>query len=383
MTKTDEDSQDDNDFWGTSTSPVPEALSGYIVSLNDYEGESQIGDNEDDLPPNVPVVGLEVKRNRLFRPLPIIGSGIMLIGLTMLANFVIHLIKHHHVLAVPIGIGAALIVYGLAWISFGELRAISRLKNAERLQAEILRLSSADISWKEAAAVVQHLPKAGSTAVRQSFVALNGVMKSNHSGAYYFPEFEKIVLGVMDKEAEEAIVRAVRDTFFLTILAQTPIIDTAAFTLRALLLLREIALSYGARPGPMARVRIMIAALKNVATISLTDIVVTDMLAAAGTGIEAAVDLGTVVITAAGGGLVAGAAGNTVKHIGKAVGVIAEKVAADITVGAVSGRRMALFGFLIVETCRPIRLSRGRRKKMGEAVKNQLSELIKGARKKK
>jgi uncharacterized membrane protein YcjF (UPF0283 family) len=137
-------------------------------------------------------------------------------------------------------------------------------------------------------------------------------------------------------------------------------------------LVRQIAFSYGARPGPIARVRLIREALKNVAVISLTDIIVTDVVAAAGSAAGRLAKVGAV-----GAASLVDSSGSLANATSEATGIVGDltsRVAEDIALGLVSARRMALFGLLIVAACRPTGLKNERRAELGTMLGKRLRE---------
>jgi putative membrane protein len=311
-------------------------------------------------------------RNFLWKPIILIISGALLICGSILVEWLIGLIKSHRIMAFPVGLGLAILVWGMTWLLIREIRSIYQLRNAEKFQSEIIKLSEANVPWSDAAAIVQLWKRGSDSLVESQLAKVISSMESHDRALKFFKKFENDVIRIMDDRAVIAIHNAARDIFFLTAVAPTVIVDTVIFTFRASFLVRQIAFSYGARPGPIARVRLIREALKNVAVISLTDIIVTDVVAAAGSAAGRLAKVGAV-----GAASLVDSSGSLANATSEATGIVGDltsRVAEDIALGLVSARRMALFGLLIVAACRPTGLKNERRAELGTMLGKRLRE---------
>jgi putative membrane protein len=347
-------------------------LPSYKVIVEEIDDTTPI--TVPDRPPPEFVESAHIPRggNFLWKPIILIISGTLLICGSILVEWLIGLIKAHRIMAFPVGLGLAILVWGMTWLLIREIRSIYQLRNAEKFQSEIIKLSEANVPWSDAAAIVQLWKRGSDSLVESQLAKVISSMESHDRALKFFKKFENDVIRIMDDRAVIAIHNAARDIFFLTAVAPTVIVDTVIFTFRASFLVRQIAFSYGARPGPIARVRLIREALKNVAVISLTDIIVTDVVAAAGSAAGRLAKVGAVGAAS----LVdsSGALANATSEATGIVGDLTSRVAEDIALGLVSARRMALFGLLIVAACRPTGLKNERRAEMGTMLGKRLRE---------
>lgn len=176
----------------------------------------------------------------------------------------------------------------------------------------------------------------------------------------------------MDEGAISEVKNASGDIFFLTAVAPKVMVDTVIFTLRSSFLVRRIAISYGARPGPIARVRLVREAVRNVAMISLADLIVSDVVGVVGSAAGHVTKVGLV-----GAAALIDPDGNLASVTAEAanfVGELSNKVAEDVALGLVSARRMALFGLLIIAACRPTGLRREKKVEIGRELGKKLLE---------
>lgn len=333
-----------------------------------------------DRPPHEFVEAAHFPRSGGFfwKPVILITSGTLLISGSILIEWLIGVVKSNRIMAVPIGLGIAILFFGITWLLIKEIRSIYQLRNAEKFQSEIKKLSDANVPWSDAAAIVRLWKRRSDSVVESQLAKVISSMELHDRAPKFFNKFENDVIRIMDERAVIAIHNAARDIFFLTAIAPTLIVDTVIFTIRASFLVRQIAFSYGARPGPIARVRLVREALKNVAVISLTDIIVTDVVAVAGSAAGRLAKVGAV--GAASFVDSSGALASVASEATSMVGEFTSKVAEDVTLGLVSGRRIALFGLLIVAACRPTGLKNERRAEMGTMLGKRLREFGRLAR---
>lgn len=82
-------------------------------------------------------------------------------------------------------------------------------------------------------------------------------------------ELDQIGLRGADANAIEAICRSTRDVFFLSLLNTNVLIDTAAFSIRALSMIRRVAGVYGHRPGRIGTLRLARHILTDIALLPI------------------------------------------------------------------------------------------------------------------
>lgn len=128
---------------------------------------------------------------------------------------------------------------------------------------------------------------------------------------------EREVIRGLDRAAIEAVRNGVWHSFGLIALSPTLITDTALFGWRALRLTREVAVIYGLRPSQFGSLWLMRQLMSDAALIKAADLA-TDAL-------------GTV--------------------LGEK---LAARLSAPLAEGSVASYRMARFGLLAIQRCRPI-----------------------------
>jgi putative membrane protein len=206
----------------------------------------------------------------------------------------------------------------VAWI-LRELRALARLKSVLAVQS---LLDWNDVP-KERAATSDTIRRVADRlavldAYRQACLPWQSGKGHNAQPADMLRQFEADVLASADAVALRAARNATWHAAGLVALSPTPITDTVLFVGRAFRVLRQIAEAYGHRPTTAGMILLMRRVLADAGIVTVADLA------------------GDALVNLFGGTIVS-----------KISGVAAE--------ASVAAQRMAKFGLLAIESCRPIR----------------------------
>lgn len=198
-------------------------------------------------------------------------------------------------------------------------------------------------------------------------------------------ELDQIGLCAADANAIEAIRRSTRDVFFLSLLSTNALIDMAAFSIRALGMIRRIAYAYGHRPGRIGNLRLVRHILVDIALLPVIWVLTLETVRGAGSAVrhvsQTATTLGTATMAVPvpgphhliGGVALAGGL------VGGTVGRMAESVTPRIADAALAAGRIGHLGLLAVAHVRPVSLSRASYGRMRNAVYKQILGLRRDA----
>jgi putative membrane protein len=252
------------------------------------------------------------------RYLALAAAGLVLLLVAFTAQWVATLIEQSPTLGIGAALGSLMVVAGAVGWSTRELRAIARLNSVESLQSIIARGSPA----ADPRSTIDALRLLSGRLSRLSAYKPGIEQWMSKNSADHPPEeairlFETCVLGGPDALALKAVRLAARDAFGLVALSPTPLTDTALFVSRALRLVRQVGEAYGYRPTKLSALLLTRRILQDVSIVTMADFA---------------------------GDAMAGFLG----------GKVLEKVSAAAAGGAIAGQRMARFGLLTIDCCRPL-----------------------------
>jgi hypothetical protein len=188
----------------------------------------------------------------------------------------------------------------------------------------------------------------------------------------------------VDANAIEAIRQTTRDVFFLSLLSTNALIETAAFSIRALGMIRRIAGAYGHRPGRIGTIRLARHILADIALLPIGMMLALEAGRGAGSAVhrlgQSATRLGTAVMRIPEPHHMA--VGVAVSGLGLAAetaGTIAENITPRVADAALAAGRMGHLGLLTIAHVRPVPLSRSRYATMRSKVLRTILRLRKDA----
>jgi uncharacterized membrane protein YcjF (UPF0283 family) len=182
--------------------------------------------------------------------------------------------------------------------------------------------------------------------------------------------FGEAVLRSMDDEALWAVQRAVYDTFFLALVSPTVLTDTAAFVVRATVMIKAVATAYGHRPGKLGLYRLLKRVLADVALLSGVMIVMGRAAGSVGGLIRDVSNLAGAATDAHLPGM-----GGTVRSVGQLAAGATEAVGVQIADATVAASRTAQLGLLAITVSRPITLSVERRNALSAQLRSMIFSL--------
>jgi putative membrane protein len=251
-------------------------------------------------------------------PLAVAVIGLAILVFAVLGIDLIQFIDGAFAHGTGLGVAAAAAVAaacgGAGWWAIGELRALWRLRSAERLRSLIPRAVSSELKPEigAAAAILARDPL-----LREAVARFRAAVEPHHSGRDTLELFSRFVLTRADRLAEASIRRAAAQAFAINAISPTALLDTLLFAVRAIRLLREIAEIYGQRPGLAGTVHLV-------------------RRLAGGAGMVGAVDL---------------AGGILVQQLG---GAVIERFSASAAESAYAAQKMARLGIIAIALCRPV-----------------------------
>ncbi|MGE0719577.1 MAG: DUF697 domain-containing protein [Alphaproteobacteria bacterium] len=184
------------------------------------------------------------------------GVAILVFGLIAvdIAGFVVDQFQRGSLLgwatAAVVAVGCGTVA---AWL-LAEMRALSRLRRLPAVQA---RFAPAAVEGQPREVVLAALDAAAGAlgaapAVRAGVAAWRRQLQPHHGALQAVALFEQTALRPLDEQAQAATRRAVAQVFAVNVVSPSAALDTVAFVLRAIRLVREIATIYGHRPGVAA-----------------------------------------------------------------------------------------------------------------------------------
>lgn len=281
--------------------------------------------------------------------------AISLIILLILAavDWVVGLVAHHSILAIPAAIGLACFLGAAAVVVWRELRSLRRLRDAEELRALLLAPSEVKGQRQRLSEGIGRWVGTLEESHRKSAQMFLGSVAQEPSILRIARSLEAEVLFRSDDRALDAVHRAAYDIFFLVAISPTALTDTAVFAARATRMLTDVAGCYGTRPGRLARLRIARRALADVALVSAATIAAGaaakgagDLLKDVGTNISRAASVAAEPHLSAAGFAIGAAVSTGGAMMNKAGGEIAGAITASI--------RIAQLGMLVMNTTRPL-----------------------------
>jgi putative membrane protein len=275
-------------------------------------------------PPPAPETDLPAPRTRRSRsPMRVAATGLGILVLGVIGIDLVQFIDGAFAHGAGLGIAATAAVAagsgGVAYWLVAELRGLWRLRSTERLRS-LIPFALADELKAEidaAAAILAADPLLSEVVARY-----RAVREPHHSGHDALELFSRFVLAPADRFAEAAIRRAATQAFAINAVSPTALLDTLLFGARALRLIREIAETYGQRPGLAGTVHL----LRRLAS---------------GAGMVGAVDL---------------VGGILVQQLG---GAVMERLSASAAESAYAAQKMARLGIIAMALCRPVEFRPG------------------------
>jgi putative membrane protein len=163
-------------------------------------------------------------------------------------------------------------VVGGLGVIVGEMRSLARLRHIEALRAEAedLQANGGHGGAEHYAGAVAKLYD-GRGDLRGELADLRDHVTDAHDDAEVIRLVDRQVLRTLDRRAYQLVVRGARDTAIGTALSPAALLDAVIVLWRNLVLVREIAALYGARPGYAGGVRLLRRMLANIAVAGVAE----------------------------------------------------------------------------------------------------------------
>ncbi|MCW8084198.1 DUF697 domain-containing protein [Sabulicella glaciei] len=304
----------------TTGAPSPEPPAGVtdprVFAPEISQGAAEVPPRMEDAqpPPGAP----QPPRSRAGRVLAIGLSGLLLVWLV---DWLWALSAQIPVLGAVGWAAFAVFVLGAGGLAWREWRALQLLDGAEALRRRIAAAATAEAATHLLAPLGRDLLSRGVAAPR----LLEGWNRAI-PGARTAPEvvraFEAGPLSAADARAEAAVRRAAVTAGGFVALSGNPVADMIGFALRTIMLMREVMVIYGLRPGRVAELRLLRRLLVE--------------------------------------GAVVGAADLAGDAVASAAGQVTGMVAGSAAQGALAAYRVARIGTLVMAGCRPVPFSPGK-----------------------
>lgn len=304
------------------------------------------------------------------------------------SNWVYDQFARHGVLGyaiLPFVVAAA--VLSARWI-WGEISAWRRLVITDRLRAELSATHQSPADTDRFLSALGNLEAAIEESQGRSVAAFLKNVNVNRGADELRIIFDHDVLHPMDEAALATIHRAVRDIFFLSLVTPTLIGDTVGFALRAIGMIRGVAMAYGHRPGKLGLYGLVRRMLADVTILAGVEIVMhrvssmaTGLLREAKpvvSGVAAGV-AGTVaglVVGPGAGKLARQFAGKAAEMGGEMTADLMDAFGEEIAEAATAAARMAKLGLLAITVSRPLTLTPDKR----QEISSRLRAMIFGLR---
>ena len=207
------------------------------------------------------------------------------------------------------------LIGGVAAAIYVDVSSFRRFRNATKYQILFADNVAPELAARQRSALIELLNDLPIPAERAAFAA--AAVNECTDNAHAIDVVERLIVRKLDYVALRRVRTGVLHSFGLIALSPTSITDTILFVWRALRLVREVASAYGLRPNRLSSLWLLRQVLSDAALITAADLA-TDAL-------------GT---------------------------VLGEKLAARLSSpwaeGSLASYRMARFGLLAIERCRPI-----------------------------
>jgi putative membrane protein len=236
------------------------------------------------------------------------------VGAVLAVDWIVDLYARSATLAAIAAAAIATSIIAAVLAVRSELGSVARLKSHVAIHESFGPPADTPLSPGAMARLRDWLADLPATDARQTMAA---ELRADLQSGQVADLVERHVLREMDRMAVERIRLAVMHSFGLIALSPTPITDTALFAWRATRLVREIAGIYGLRPSAFGAIWLLRQVISDAALIAAADLA-TDALATL---------LGD---------------------------KIAARLSSPIAEGSVAAYRMARFGLLTIERCRPV-----------------------------
>ncbi|WP_431283014.1 DUF697 domain-containing protein [Humitalea sp. 24SJ18S-53] len=278
-----------------------------------------------------------------------LGAGILGIALVGTVDWALGLLDRLPILGVPAALAVSALLLGVAGLVVREVRALRRLRDVEDLRAAwqgadgtrlrhlILRIGTELGAPAAARAAADVVEDAGPVAARRLV--------------------SRDILAPRDRRVAEAVAAAARQGFVLVTASPSPALDSLLLLLRALRLLRDIAMLYGYRPGALALRSLVLSAGRDAGAVALADALAQAAAQSASRSIADAGDAAAAAGAAAGatgvGAIVAiplAAAGLTLSVLGRTVATTGGAIGG----GGAAAWRLYRFGLMALVAARPL-----------------------------
>jgi putative membrane protein len=243
------------------------------------------------------------------------GAALTLLAGLTFASWIMHLLEQGWVIG-GAAIGAAVaLVLGVSGALFADIRNLQQLREATRYQQDLVDDAAPETKKGQRQMLLSLVEELTITAEQRAELRKAIADASDESAA--IDEVERRAVRDMDLLALSRVRTAVMHSFGLIALSPTSITDTALFIWRALRLVREVAYAYGLRPNRIGSLWLLRQVLSDVALLTAADLA-TDAL-------------GTIL-------------GDK----------LAARLSSPLAEGSLASYRMARFGLLAIQRCRPI-----------------------------
>jgi putative membrane protein len=256
------------------------------------------------------------------------------------------------------------------WWIWTEISAWRRLVIADRLRAALSDSDRSQADRDRFLAALRHLEATVEGPRGAEIAAFLKAKVGNRDADELRVVFDHDVIYPMDEAAPTAVHRAVYDSFFVGLVSPTPITDTTVFVVRAIGMIRAVAVAYGHRPGKLGLYRLIRRILADVAILSGVMILMSRASSVVGHAIHGVSDVASTALTA-----VHPIAGAAVGVVGEITGDVADTVAKEIADAITAATRMAKLGLLAIAASRPIDLSSDRKAEISVHLKEMVFTL--------
>jgi hypothetical protein len=269
-----------------------------------------------------------------------------------------------------------------SWL-YREVRAWRHLAVAQELQRDLsdeCRTAFDEVRFRAA------LRKLRRAAREPALIEFIDGADLNSDTAVLRQQLDSVGLRRVDANAVEAIRRSARDAFFLSLISTNVLIETAAFSVRALGMIRRIAGAYGHRPGRIGTLRLTRHILADIALLPIGTMLFPE--AVRGAGSTAAHHLARGATATGNHAMSTGhphvaLVGGFLGLVGGTVASVAEGLTPRVADAALAAGRMGHLGLLTVAHVRPMPLSEPRYRRMRWAVLRTIGGLRRDAAHKK
>ena len=270
--------------------------------------------------------------------------GVAGLALVSTLDWTLGLLARTPALGIPAAFAVGATIAGLLGVVIREFWALRCLRDAEEVRA----------AWKGAdGSALRNLILRVGTHLGSTAIARAAADMVDDAGPVAARKFvSRNILASRDRHAAEAVARASRQGFAMTIASPSPALDGMLLIIRATCLLRQIATIYDHRPGALALRALALAAGRDAGAVAIAEALAQVAAHSAG---EAMVKTGDKLTQ--GGFSIGGGEGLAVAGAGLAISLVGRGVGAEggaIGGATVAAWRLYRFGMTVLVASRPL-----------------------------